>query len=217
MLSFFHHRGHRGHRVGWVTRVWGSIEFGCLDRVVLALAVCSAVIGLEGRVAAQKESGMNPKIVQQEAFTVIGIAVRTNNAGEMTPEGVIGKQWARFVQEGLLEKIPNRADANIVALITDYASDKDGEYTQVIGARVTRADHVPAGMVVKQVAAGRYAVFTSEKGPVAQVVVETWRRIWATPKTAPGGDRAYKTDFEVYDQRARDPQATVVDVCVGIK
>ena len=82
---------------------------------------------------AQKEGGMNPKIVQQEAFTVVGIAVRTNNAREMTPEGVIGKQWARFMQEGLLEKIPNRVGGNIIALITDYASDKDGDYTQVMG------------------------------------------------------------------------------------
>lgn len=183
----------------------------------LVLVVCTAAIGLVVRVEAQKEGGMNPRVVQRKAFPVIGIAVRTNNAREMTPEGVIGKQWARFMQEGLLGKIPNRADENIVALITDYASDKDGDYTQVIGARVTKADQVPAGMVAKQVPAGRYAVFTSEKGPVAQVVMGTWQRIWATPKTAPGGDRAYKTDFEVYDQRTRDPQAAVMDVYVGIR
>jgi len=186
---------------------------------MLVVGGASILLSTRGvaQVAAQKGSGMNPKIVQQKAFPVIGIAVRTNNAREMTAEGVIGKQWARFMQEGLLGKIPNRADENIVALITDYASDKDGDYTQVIGARVTKADQVPAGMVAKQVPAGKYAVFASEKGPVAQVVVGTWQKIWATPKTAPGGDRTYKTDFEVYDQRARDPQATVMDVYVGIK
>jgi predicted transcriptional regulator YdeE len=183
---------------------------------VLILFLAGGVL-LSVRGTAQKEAGMNPRVVQQEGFTVVGIAARTNNAKEMTPEGVIGKQWARFLQEGLLEKIPNRADGNIVAVITDYASDKDGDYTQLIGARVTNADNIPAGMVVKKVPAGRYAVFTSEKGPVAQVVVGTWQRIWATPKTAPGGDRAYKTDFEIYDERARDPQAAVMDVYVGIK
>lgn len=205
-----------GSRVGS-----GRTRFRRIGSVGLMLVVGGASILLSTRgvaqVAAQKGSGMNPKIVQQKAFPVIGIAVRTNNAREMTAEGVIGKQWARFMQEGLLGKIPNRADENIVALITDYASDKDGDYTQVIGARVTKADQVPAGMVAKQVPAGKYAVFASEKGPVAQVVVGTWQKIWATPKTAPGGDRTYKTDFEVYDQRARDPQATVMDVYVGIK
>ena len=159
---------------------------------------------------------MKPRIVEQDGFAVIGIAVRTNNAKEMTPDGVIGKQWGRFMQEGLLEKIPHRADQSIVAVITDYASDKDGDYTQVIGARVLRIEDVPQGMVAKKVPAGRYAVFTSEKGSVAQVVVGTWQRIWATPKSEPGGNRAYKADFEVYDERARDPQSTVMDVYVGI-
>src|SRR5690349_5643950 len=109
---------------------------------------------------------MKPRIVEQDGFAMIGIAVRTNNAKEMTPEGVIGKQWGRFMQEGLLEKIPHRADQSIVAVITDYASDKDGDYTQVIGARVLRIEDVPQGMVAKKVPAGRYAVFTSEKGSV---------------------------------------------------
>jgi len=172
---------------------------------------------LIGTLYAQKDAPMKPRIVEQEGFAVIGIAVRTNNTKEMTKDGAIGKQWARFMQEGLLEKIPHRADQNIVAVITDYASDKDGDYTQVIGTRVTSIDNVPAGMVVKKIPPGRYAVFTSEKGPVAQVVVATWQKIWATPKSEPGGNRAYNADFEVYDERARDPQATVMDVYIGIK
>jgi predicted transcriptional regulator YdeE len=67
------------------------------------------------------------------------------------------------------------------------------------------------------VPAGKYAIFTSDKGPVAQVVVGTWQRIWAQPKNAPGGIRAYKADYEVYDERAMDPQNAQMDVHVGIK
>jgi predicted transcriptional regulator YdeE len=160
---------------------------------------------------------MNPRVEDQAAFTMVGIAVRTSNVKEMTAEGMIGKQWARLMQENLLRNIPNKADANIVAAYTDYASDKDGEYTFVLGARVINADDVPAGMVAKTVSAGKYAVFTSERGPVQQVVVATWMRIWKTPKDAPGGDRAYKTDFELYDQRAQNPAVTVMEIHVGIR
>ncbi|HXM23809.1 MAG TPA: hypothetical protein VN948_21300 [Terriglobales bacterium] len=32
-----------------------------------------------------------------------------------------------------------------------------------------------------------------------------------------GGKRAYKTDFEVYDQRARNPQDSQIDIYVGVK
>ena len=60
-------------------------------------------------------------------------------------------------------------------------------------------------------------MFISEKGFVRKVVSETWMRIWAVPKSAPGGNRAYQADFEVYDQRAADPQNAQVDIYVGIK
>lgn len=166
---------------------------------------------------ALREPSMNPKVVEEAGFSVIGIAERTSNAKEMSGEGTIGKQWGRFMQENLLTQIPNKADSSIIAVITDYASDKDGEYTHLIGARVTSTADVPAGMVVKKVPAGKYAIFTSDKGPVAQVVVGTWQRIWAQPKNAPGGIRAYKADYEVYDERAMDPQNAQMDVHVGIK
>jgi predicted transcriptional regulator YdeE len=160
---------------------------------------------------------MNPRVVEREAFTVVGIAVRTSNAKEMTADGVIGKQWGRLMQEGLLGKIPNKADQSIVAVYTDYASDHNGEYTFLLGARVTSDSDVPAGMVAKRIPSGRFAVFTSEKGPAPKVVPETWMRINSLPKTAVGGDRVYRADYEIYDERAMDPNNLQVDVYVGIK
>jgi len=164
------------------------------------------------------EGRLSAKVVEKvEGFTVIGISVRTSNAREMTPDGVIGKQWGRLFNEGVLSKIPNKTNSNIIAVYTEYASDKDGEYTYVLGARVNPGAEVPAGMIAVKVPAGRYAVFTSEKGPAPKVVPEIWQRINSLPKPAPGGDRTYKADFEVYDQRAADPQNSQVDVYIGIK
>jgi len=160
---------------------------------------------------------VNPKLADEPGFTVIGIEARTSNAREMTPDGVIGKQWARFMRENLAAQIPNKADTTIVALYTDYASDKDGEYTFILGARVTSASQLPAGMAANKVPPGRYAIFTSEKGPVAKVVMETWQKIWSIPKGSPGGDRAYQTDYEVYDERAASPQEAQVEIHIGIK
>ena len=108
----------------------------------------------------------------------------------MTADGVIGKQWARFMQDNWLSKIPNRADKAIVAVYTDYASDHNGEYTYVLGAKVTSDAEVPVAMVAKKILAGRYAVFTSEKGPAAKVVPEAWMRINSLPKSAIAADAA---------------------------
>lgn len=164
-----------------------------------------------------KESSMKPRVVEEDGFTVVGIEARTSNAREMASGGVIPKQWARFMREGLADGIHNRADSAIVAVYSDYEGDKDGEYNFLIGARVTSAKKVPDGMVVRKVPAGRYAIFTSRKGPVAQVVPETWKHIWSVPKSSPGGERAYKADYEVYDERAANPEDAQVDIHIGIE
>jgi CubicO group peptidase (beta-lactamase class C family)/predicted transcriptional regulator YdeE len=164
-----------------------------------------------------KGEAMNPKVVDQDGFTVIGITARTTNAKEMTPDGVIGKQWMRIFQEGVLGKIPNKADASIIAIYTDYASDHNGEYTYVLGARVTSDAEVPEGMVAKKIPGGKFAMFTSDKGPAPQVVPATWMKINSLPQNAVGGDRLYRADYEIYDERARDPQNLQVDVYVGIR
>lgn len=160
---------------------------------------------------------MNPKVVERSAFTVIGIAARTSNVREMTADGTVGKQWGRLMQEGLLAKIPNKADHNIVAVYTDYASDHNGEYTFVLGARVQSDESVPEGMVAKKIPAGKFAVFTSEKGAAAKVVPETWMKINSLPHSAVGGDRVYRADYEIYEERASDSANAQVDVYVGIK
>jgi predicted transcriptional regulator YdeE len=163
------------------------------------------------------EGAMGPKIVEQSGFMVIGISARTSNAQEMTADGVIGKQWARFMQDGVRGRIPNKADKEIVAVYTDYASDHSGEYTFVLGARVTSDTDVPAGMVAKKVPAGRYAVFTTEKGAAEKVVPAEWMKINSLPKTSAGGDRMYRADFEIYDERAADPGNLQADLYVGIR
>ena len=164
-----------------------------------------------------KGEAMNPRVVENDGFTVIGISARTSNAKEMTPDGAIGRQWMRLFQEGLIAKIPNKADSSIVAVYTDYARDHNGEYTYVLGTRVTSDSDVPAGMVAKKVPGGKFAIFTSEKGPAQQVVPAVWMKINSLPQSSAGGDRVYAADYEVYDERARDPGNLQVDVYVGVK
>jgi predicted transcriptional regulator YdeE len=147
-----------------------------------------------------------------DEFVVVGIAARTSNAREMTAGGIIGRQWQRFMQEGVLAQIQGKADAKILAVYTDYASDKDGEYTFLLGAKVDPSAPISTGLSSRIVPAGRYAIFTSERGPAAKVVPETWKRIWAAPL-----GRAYRADFEVYDERAADPQNARVAIWVGLK
>lgn len=165
----------------------------------------------------EADNRMTPKIMEQPEFVMAGIAARTSNAKEMTADGVIGKQWARLMQEDLLAKIPNKANASIVAVYTDYAGDKDGEYTYLLGARVTSEAGLPPGVTAKKIPGGKFAVFTTEKGPGPKVVPETWIHINSLPKSVAGGDRIYRADYEVYDERAKDPQDLQADIYVRIR
>jgi predicted transcriptional regulator YdeE len=186
-------------------------------RLVGAVVLITAILMV--LCAALAEVTVKPRFVQLQGFEVIGIDVRTNNANEAGQNGIIGKQWQRVMQEGLLDRIPNRADQNILAVYTDYASDANGDYTFVLGAKVRPAVNapVPKGMVIKSIPAGRYAVFTSDRGPVARDVVETWKQIWAYYQSPTSGQRVYHADFELYDQRAADPNNAQVDIYIGVK
>lgn len=170
--------------------------------------------------AAHIGAGEKPvvKIEKVEAFSVIGIAVRTNNAKEMSGKGVIGDEWARFYREGVLEKIPDKVGADVYGVVTDYASDRNGDYTNIIGAKVKEGAKAPPGMVMVKVLPGKYTVVTSSRGSAAQVVPETWRQIWTLEDNGRlGGRRAYKTDFEFYDERSQDPKNSQVVIHVGIE
>ena len=155
----------------------------------------------------------------QKAFTVVGIEARTNNAAEMSSHGIISKQWDKFSKENILAMIPNKSDHSIIAGYTGYESDKNGDYTFFLGARVISFDQVPQGMVIKQVPAGNFKIFTSEKGPIWEVVLKVWNKIWNLPTSEIGSDsnRSYQFDYEIYDQRAQDPKASIVDVYLGVK
>jgi predicted transcriptional regulator YdeE len=159
-----------------------------------------------------------PRTVHQDEFTVVGIEARTSGEAEMSGDGAIGPLWQKFYQERVLDKIPNKADQNIYALYTNYARERMGNYTVIIGAKVKDKSQVPEGMVVKTIPAGQYAIFTTEKGPGQSVIPDAWSKIWALEdKGTIGGERAYKVDYEVYDSRNTDPRQTQAEIYVGLK
>jgi predicted transcriptional regulator YdeE len=150
-------------------------------------------------------------------FDVMGITARTSNLAEFYGSGTIGQVWQKFFAEQVLAEIPNKTDNDILALYCDYASDKDGEYTFLLGARVNNVDEIPEGMVVKHVPAGNYEVFTTQPGLLSEVVIQQWQKIWTLEDEDKLNNRTYKVDYEVYDARSQDPENAVVEIYIGVK
>jgi predicted transcriptional regulator YdeE len=181
----------------------------CIAAVVAAafgLAVCG--------VAAQE--AVQPKQTEHLGFEVIGIEARTNNTQESGGNGAIPKQWQRLFMEGVLNHIPDRADQSIVAVYTKYASDWNGDYTFILGAKVKAGTKAPEGMVAINVSGGKFVEFTSKRGRPEQVVPEIWKEVWTYFQTPGSPARAYGTDYEIYDDMT-DPANVQVRLYLGVK
>ena len=179
------------------------------------VAVVLAAVALVSAALAQLSAS---KTVHQDEFSIVGIEARTSAEQEMAGDGQIAGLWQKLYQDRVLEKIPNRADKNVYAVYTDYSRDRMGAYTLVIGAKVKGKNPAPAGMVLKTIQAGQYAVLSSEKGSADTVIPAAWQRVWALEdKDELGGKRAYKSDYEVYAPGATDPQNTQADLYIGLR
>jgi len=152
----------------------------------------------------------------EQPFYVAGFLVRTTNAAEASGESKIGPLWQRFMQEKLVDQIPNRADESFTVVYSNYASDETGAYDYLLGARVTSVDHLPAGMSWRRVVPATYAVILTDKGPMPGVLQAAWDRIWHISPGDLGGKRAFVTDYEVYDKRTKDSQNAQVEIHIGL-
>ena len=155
-------------------------------------------------------------IQQHSGFYVVGITARTNNAQEMSGNGKIGSVWQAFLQPSLIAKIPDKIGVDLIAVYSDYETDHTGHYTYLLGLPTLSTEAPPANLTIRHVPAGRYAVFSSDRGPIHQVVPEIWQRIWSMSPDELGGTRSFKADFEIYDQRAANPENAQIDVYVGL-
>jgi predicted transcriptional regulator YdeE len=156
-------------------------------------------------------------IQQHSGFYVVGVAARTHNAAEKNGKGKIGEIWHTLLRDNLAAKIPNKLGIDLVAVYTDYETGRDGYYTYLLGLPVSSIQNVPAKFVAKHVPGGRYAVVTSNRGPVTRVVPEIWERIWSMSASDLGGARSFRADYEVYDQRSTDPEKAQIEVYVGLR
>jgi predicted transcriptional regulator YdeE len=157
--------------------------------------LCSLMLfaGLNTEQSQGKPSMKHATVVHRPSMMVIGIDCRTQNSPDAAPHD-IPKLWGRFYQENIIERIPNKASNEIIALYCDYEGNYTKPYTCFIGCPVTSLDEVPEGMTAKLISEGSYA-FHHAIGEQPKAVIETWDKIWH-------GNieriRKYTSDYEVY-------------------
>ena len=152
-----------------------------------------------------------PKLTHISNFTVSGISVRTINRDEFNPgTAKLSHLWQRFLSESIAEKIPGKIpDSPIYGIYSDYESDFTGYYTVTAGCAVDSL-LMCTEFNTLNIHDGNYLVFSGQ-GTMPQMVIDTWKQVWAYFESSTRYKRHFITDFEVW--RKSDE----IEIYIGIE
>ncbi|MEE1943820.1 effector binding domain-containing protein [Pedobacter sp. KR3-3] len=144
-------------------------------------------------------------------FYVIGISIRTTNENGQSAQD-IPALWHRFLSENIAGQITNKVSQDIYCLYTDYEKDHTRPYTTLLGYQVSNLDYIPAGLVGKNIDEANYAKYVAKGNLHEGTVFNAWTEIWNSDLP-----RAFQTDFEIYGEKAQNPQDAEVDIFIGLR
>ncbi|MBD3858495.1 AraC family transcriptional regulator [Bacillus sp. 28A-2] len=142
-------------------------------------------------------------IVTLQKQWIKGLSIRTTNEMERTKERKIAPLWEQFFAQQL-----HGGQAPVIGLYSDYEKDENGSYLFTAGQLVNQ--HTEQAI---EIPASAYARFRTRKGPIEEVVLETWQQIW---KWDQRHFRTYTGDFEWYDERSIDPKEAQIDIYITV-
>ena len=163
---------------------------------------------------------MPSSIRHRDLIHFVGIHTRTSYDLESSVlSGKIFPCVMKYFHASLADKIPFRkSPGTTLCVYTEYDHDYRGSYTYLIGEEVTsRPDSLDPELRYLVIPEQTYAIHTVGPGAMPDVLINGWKEIWHSSEENLGGKRSYKTDFEVYDERAADHQNIVLDICIGIQ
>ena len=164
----------------------------------------------------RKENIMNPEFVSRPAMTVVGLSyIGKNENQEASFNQEIAQMWGELMSRN--EEIKHTTgQCTYGACFSQPKWEEEGEFEYVACFEVTDSSELPEGMVVRQVPAYRYAVFT-HKGRAINLG-ETYKYIYETWLPQSGVElHPDKFDMELYDHRfIPDSDESEFDILVAI-
>lgn len=149
--------------------------------------------------------------VNIEPFKIIGISVRTTNENNQAAKD-IGDLWNRFLNEKVLEAIPNKIDNTVYSIYTEYESDHTKPYTTILGCKVAALNTIPDGMVGKSFDGGNYVKLSAKGDLRKDLIINKWLEIWQMDL-----QRVFTADFEVFGAKAQNPADAEIDFLIAVK
>lgn len=150
--------------------------------------------------------------IEIEGFKLVGLALTTKTTNESGQSAIdCGNLWQKFETESLAGKIPGKISDEIYAVYYNYEGDYTKPFSYFIGCKVKADAQVAPGMDSLEIAGGSYQKFVAE-GIMPDCVANSWKEIWTTDIP-----RAYRADFEIYDERSKDWKDAEVEIFISVK
>jgi len=149
------------------------------------------------------------ELLEQNAFNVVGISVRTINKDGRSQQDI----WALFNDffgDNIAQQITDKTSDDIYCVYTDYETDHTGYYTTILGCKVATLTRVPDGFTAVTIPAGTYRHYTV-RGALLESVGKAWMQIWETASA-----RKFTADYDVYGTGAQNPEDAEMDIYVAV-
>ncbi len=145
-----------------------------------------------------------------EQLNIIGIAIRTTNEDNQSGKD-IPALWETFMKDAIIERIPNKLNASIYCIYTDYEKDHTKPYTTILGCAVKNLDNVPEGMVGKTIQPAMYSKHIAKGNVMQGSVYNEWVKIWNSDLP-----RTFTADYEVYGEKAQNFEDAEVELFIAV-
>lgn len=148
--------------------------------------------------------------IKKSEFKLIGLKLDGKTINEGGQSNIdCGNLWQKFEKENFAQRIPDKLGDEIYAVYFDYEGDHTKPFSYFIGCKVKIDTHAPEGLVNLKIPAGTFTKVVA-KGKISDCVTNSWKDIWNSKI-----ERAYKYDFEIYDERSKDWNNAEVEIFVS--
>jgi predicted transcriptional regulator YdeE len=153
------------------------------------------------------------KKIELKEFKLTGIGLGEKTTNENGQAGIdCGNLWQKFEEGDYVNKIPGKLSDEVFAVYHDYDGDYTQPYSYFIGCQVQTDTEIPEGMDSLIIPAAIYQQITV-KGKIPDCIISVWKELWNSSDT----NRAYQSDFEVYDERSKGWIDAEVDIFISVK
>ena len=153
---------------------------------------------------------MSKTIIKEIHLIGLSLKTKTTNTGGQSSVDCTNL-WHTFDDGRYADRITNKMSDEILGVYHHYEGDSSKPFFYFIGYKVKEGTPVPDGLESLIIPEGTYEKI-AVTGKMPDCVTDAWKQVWAADYP-----RTYQTDFEVYDQRAKDWNNAEVDVYVSVK